>query len=115
MREEAEEACANSSTAGVSEEVEEVGVDSPAAGVSMEVLEMDDDSVDELCRLFGGEGATIPARKANMTPDDIVKGLDAWHEFFEKHGANNNKFILEVMRDPFRRTRELAKFNDARY
>ena len=54
---------------------------------------MDDDSGDKLCRFFGGKGATIPARKANMTPDDIVKGLGAWHEFVENHGANNNIFI----------------------
>ena len=33
-----------------------------------------------------------------MTPDDIVKGLDAWHEFLKKHGANKKKFIQEVMR-----------------
>ena len=95
---EVEDACADFSTAGVSEEVQDVGVDSLAAGVSMEVQEVDDDSGDELCRFFGGKGATIPARKANMTPDDIVKGLDAWHEFLKKHGANKNKFIQEVMR-----------------
>ena len=35
-----------------------------------------------------------------MAPDDIVKGLDAWNEFFEKHGVNKNKFIREVMQDP---------------
>ena len=56
----------------MSEEVQEVGVDSLTAGVRMEVQEVDDDSVDELYCFFGGEGAAIPARKANMTPDDIV-------------------------------------------
>ena len=77
MSKEVEEACADSSRAGVSEEVQEVGVDCPAAGVSMEVQEVDDDSDNDMCRFFGGKGVTIPARKTNMTPDDIVKGLDA--------------------------------------
>ena len=67
------------------------------AGVSMEVKEIDDDSGDKLCHLFGGKGATIPARKANMTPDDIVEGLDAWHKFSEKHSANKKKIIREVL------------------
>ena len=81
------------------------------AGVSMEVKEIDDDSGDKLCHLFGGKGATIPARKANMTPDDIVKGLDAWHELVEKHGANKNKFIREVMRDPLPNGLNQPKFD----
>ena len=110
VREEVEEACADYSTAGVSEEVQEVGVNSLEAGVLMEVQEVDDDSGDELCRFFGGEGATIPARKANMTPDDIVKGMDAWHEFVEKHGANKNKFIREVMHAPFPKGPNHPKF-----
>ena len=84
----------------VSEEVHEVGVDSPEARVSTEVQEVDKDSGYKLCRFFCGEGATIPRRKANMTPDDMVNGLDVWHEFVEKHGANNNKFIREVMQAP---------------
>ena len=78
---------------GVNEEVQEVGADSPASMVSMEVQEMDDDSDNDMCRFFGGKGANIPASKVNMTPDDIVKGLDAWHKFVEKPGADKNKFI----------------------
>ena len=66
----------------------------------MEVHEVDDDSGNKIYRFFGDECATIPARKANMTPDDIVKVLDAWHEFIKKHGANKNKFIQEFMQDP---------------
>ena len=46
-----------------------------------------------------------------MTPDDIVKGLDAWHEFVEKHGVNKNKFIREVMRDPFPNVLNQPKFD----
>ena len=87
-----------------------MGVDSPAAGVSMEVQELDDDSGDKLCRLFGDEGATIPASKANMTPDDILKGLDAWHKFVEKHGANKKKIIWEVMRAPLPNIMNQPKF-----
>ena len=52
-----------------------------------ELKEVDDDSGDTMFRFFGGKGATIPARKADMTPDDILKGLDAWHELVERHGA----------------------------
>ena len=52
MREEVEEACADSSIAGVSEEVQEVGVDSPAAGVSMEVKEVDDGSSPHRAKLL---------------------------------------------------------------
>ena len=111
VSEEVEEACADFLTAGVIEEVQEVGVDSPAAGVSMEVKKVGDDSGNKLCRFFGGEGATIPARKANMTPDDIVKGLDTWHEFVEKHGANKNKFIQEVMRSPLPNGMKQPKFD----
>ena len=72
---------------------------------------MDDDSGNELFRFFGGEGATIPARKANMTPDDIVKGLDAWHEFVEKRGENKNKFIREVMQAPLPNGLNQPKFD----
>ena len=43
----------------------------------MEVQDVDDDSGNDLCFFFDGKGATIPARKSNMTPDNIVKGLDA--------------------------------------
>ena len=67
----------------------------------MELKEVDDDSGDKMFRFFGGKGATIPERKADMTPDEIVKGLDAWHELVERHGANKNKFIREVMQAPF--------------
>ena len=88
-----------------------MGVDSPAAGVSMEVKEVDDDIGDELCRLFGGEGATISARKENMTPDDILKGMDAWHEFAEKHGVNKEKFIWEVMQFPLPNRLNQPKFD----
>ena len=111
VNEEVEDACADSSTAGVGEEVQEVGVDYPAAGASMEVQEVDDDSGDELCHFFGGKVATIPARKVNMTPDDILKGLDAWREFVEKHCANKNKFIREVMRAPFPNGLNQPKFD----
>ena len=100
VSEEVEEACSDSLAAGVSEEVQEVGVDSLVAEVIMELQEVDYDSGDELCRFFGGEGEIVPAGKANMTPDDIVKGLDAWHESVEKHGSNKEKIITEVMRDP---------------
>ena len=72
---------------------------------------MDDGSGDKLCRFFGEEGATIPARKANMTPDDILKGLDAWHEFIEKHGANKKKIIWEVMRAPLPNRMNRPKFD----
>ena len=87
-----------------------MGVDSPAAGVSMEVQEVDDNSGDEMCRFFSGEGATIPESKANMTPCDIVKGRDTWHEFVEKHGVNKNKFIREVMRAPLPNGQNQPKF-----
>ena len=53
VSEEVEKAFFNSSRVGVIEELKEVGVDSPAAAVSMEVQEVDDDSGDNLCRLFG--------------------------------------------------------------
>ena len=46
-----------------------------------------------------------------MTPDDIVKGLDAWHEFVEKHGGNKNKFIQEVMRALFPNGLNQPKFD----
>ena len=88
-----------------------MGVDSPSAGVSMEVQDVDDDSGNKLCHFFGGEGATIPMRKANMTPYDIVKGLDAWHEFIEKHDENRNKFIRGVMWDPFPNGLNQPKFD----
>ena len=39
--------------------------------------------------------------KENITPDDIVKVLDVCHKFVEKHGANKEKFVQEVMRAPF--------------
>ena len=61
---------------------------------------MYDDSGDKMCPFFGGKGATIPARKENMNPDDIVKGLDVWYEFFEKRGVNKKKFVQEVMQSP---------------
>ena len=88
-----------------------MGVDSPAAGVSMEVQELDDDIGDKLCRLFGDEDATIPASKANMTPDDILKGLDAWHKFVEKHGVNKKKIIWEVMQAPLPNIMNQPKFD----
>ena len=72
---------------------------------------MDNNSGNKLCRFFGGKGATIPERKTNMTPDNILKGLDAWHEFIEKHGANKNKFIQEVMRAPLPNGLNQPKFD----
>ena len=103
--------CVDSPAAGVSMEVQEVGFDSLAAGMSIEVQELDDNSGNELCRFFGGEGTTIPVSKANMTPDDIVKGVDAWHEFVENHGANKKKFIREVMRAPLSNGLNQPKFD----
>ena len=84
----------------MSEEVEEACSDSLTAGVSMDVQEVDEDSGDKLCRFFGEEGATIPAKKAKTTPDDIVKGLDTCHKFVEKHVVIKNKFIREVIQTP---------------
>ena len=72
---------------------------------------MDDDSGDNLCHFFGDEVSTITVRKVNMTPDDIVKGLDAWHEFVEKRGENKNKFIREVMQAPLPNGLNQPKFD----
>ena len=77
------------------------GGDDPAANVHDEE-EHDEDYFDELADYFDESGqddkrATV-VRSVNWTPRDVVKALDQWYEFKEKHGDNKKKFVREVMK-----------------
>ena len=77
------------------------GGDDSAANVHDED-EHDEDYFDELADYFDESGqddkrATV-VRSVNWTPRDVVKALDQWYEFKEKHGDNNKKFVREVMK-----------------